>query len=173
MMFGTENQEAHLLGARTGDVAALRIIGRATFKISGEFRDFGLAAVHERERSLILDFSECTSVDSTILGVIAMIGLEGRGSTALVAVNANPPVRNQLQGVGLSKLLRFADTDADQMDWSGLCAAAAGSVETDAVSETMLAAHETLMNLDERNIPVFRDVVELLKQQKQSTQSKS
>lgn len=168
MKFATDNKECRLLGARAEKVAALRLIGRATFKMSGELREFGMAAVHDKLEALILDFSGCTSVDSTILGVIAMIGLEGRGTTAIIAVNADSAVRKQLEGVGLSKLLRFSDMDAEDLDWTGLCAAAAGSIATDDLADTMLEAHETLMNLDQRNIPVFRDVVELLKKQSQS-----
>ena len=169
MAFAAETTEAQLLGAQSDRVAALRIIGRATFKISAELRDFGLAAVRRNSDAVVLDFSKCASLDSTILGVIAMIGLEGRGTTAMIAVNASPGVLKQLKGVGLGKLLRFNDSDTEQMDWAELCAAAAGSVETEDLADTMLEAHETLMNLDRRNIPVFRDVVDLLKEQTDSS----
>ncbi|MFW5803101.1 MAG: STAS domain-containing protein [Verrucomicrobiota bacterium] len=173
MKSATENTESRLLGARTERVAGLRLIGRATFKLSGDLREFGMAAVRDKFEALILDFNDCTSVDSTILGVIAMIGLEGRGTTAIIAVNAKPSVRKQLEGVGLSKLLRFSDTDAEGLDWAGLCAAAAGSIETEDLADTMLEAHEALMNLDQRNIPVFRDVVELLKEQSKTSKPES
>lgn len=169
MALTSDTVEAQLLAADTEDVAALRIIGRANFKVSGEFREFGLRAVRGERRALILDFGQCVSVDSTILGVIAMIGLEGRGTTAVIAANADEVVQKQLLGVGLKKLLTFADAEnGGQFDWSSLCEAAAGSVDTAQVADTMLDAHEALMNLDERNIPVFRDVVELLKDQAES-----
>lgn len=165
----TDHQNAQLLAARGEHYTAMRVIGRATFKICDNLRQFGMEAVQNKAESLVLELSECIGVDSTVLGVLAMIGLEGRPDTTVTLVNATPPVRKQVESVGLSKLVRFAAGDTNEHDFPAVCRIASGDklVDTD-VSDTILEAHETLMNLDERNIPVFRDVVTLLKEEKQA-----
>ncbi len=154
--------EAQILAATRNNIAAVRIVGRASFKVSEQLRQFGRREIEKGVESIIFDLSECQGMDSTILGVFAMLGLEGRGKTELVVVNASDAVRNSLDVVGVSRLCRFADQTVADLKWSTLCEAAAGAVSTEETSETILEAHRTLMNLDEDNVPKFKDVVELL-----------
>ncbi len=157
--------EVQICVAHFEKVAIIRIIGRATFKISQQLREFGMGMLHRDIVSVIFELSECYGMDSTILGVIAMIGLEGRGKSEVVVVNANDTVRSQLESVGLSKLCRFACESVENVNWDTLCRAAAGAVTMDSVADTVLEAHKTLMNLEPQNIPKFRDVVEILSQE--------
>ncbi len=154
--------EAQILVGTLGPVSVARLIGRTTFKVSQELREFGMKAVRDKAASIIFELSECDSVDSTILGVVAMIGLEGRNTTELVMINARPSVRAQLEGVGLARLCRFAEQQIEDVSWQNLCQAAAGAVSMGAVSNLILEAHQTLMNIDPENIPKFKDVVDLL-----------
>lgn len=156
--------DGQILVARQGAVAQIRVLGRATFKISQELKQFCLKAVQQQNaKDIICDFSECTALDSTFMGVLAMLGLESRGKCAIVFVNVSPANRKLLDGLGVSRLFRFATEPVPEVTWSTLCTAAektaAASRET---AELVLSAHQTLMNVDAGNIPKFRNVVDML-----------
>lgn len=157
--------EPKILAATYGKIAAVRLIGRASFKVSRALRDFGMQVITDGVESIIFDLKECTGMDSTILGVFAMIGLESRNKIEVVVVNCSESVFKALDGVGVSRLCKFAEKPADEMKWSSLCEAAAGAMDMADVAETVLEAHKVLMELDEENVPKFKDVVELLEKE--------
>ncbi|OGV79715.1 MAG: hypothetical protein A3K19_06440 [Lentisphaerae bacterium RIFOXYB12_FULL_65_16] len=154
--------EARVLVATTDEVVQVRVLGRATFKVSQELRDFGVRTVKGGAKRFILDLSECQGMDSTFLGVLAMIGLAGRNQAQFVVVNAAPSIKDLMGGVGLSKLWAYADKPVAPVTWSGLCEAAEGAVSVAGMAGLVLEAHRSLMDLDPQNVPKFRDVVELL-----------
>ena len=82
--------EAQILVAKQQGMAQVRVLGRATFKISRELREFAVSAIREGLKCIVFDFSGCRTMDSTFMGVLAMIGVEGRGRTEVVMVNATP-----------------------------------------------------------------------------------
>jgi anti-anti-sigma regulatory factor len=167
--------EAQVLVARQGDCVQVRVLGRATFKISQGLGEFGSRAIKEGAARMVIELSACQGLDSTFMGVLAMLGLEARGRTQLVVVNASEQHRRLLAGIGVARLFAFAQEPVPATDWRSLCEAAAGAVRSAQVAGVVLAAHQTLMELDPANVPVFKDVVQYLKedlrrQQKQDDQ---
>lgn len=157
------DSEAQVLAAKCGGVAVFRAVGRVTFKVAPEFRDYAVKAFAEGVRSVILDLSGCVTMDSTFMGVLAMIGIEGRKRQAqLLVVNADESNRNLLDSIGVSRVWTFGETAVPTVNLATLCEAAEGAAPTGAVGELVLEAHRTLMDLDEANIPKFKNVVELL-----------
>lgn len=155
--------EAQVLAARYENIVVFRVQGRVTFKVSTEFREYAVKAFEDGIRCLILDLSGCVTMDSTFMGVLAMIGIEGRRrEVQLLVVNAEENHRKLLDGIGVSRVWDFSDTPVPQVNFATLCEAAKGSVSTDDVAELVLEAHQTLMDLDEANVPKFKNVVELL-----------
>ncbi len=154
--------EAQILVARQGDVVQVRVIGRATFKISRELREYGLRVIREGIKSFILDFSECRGMDSTFMGVLAMIGLEARNQTVVVIVNADEQHRRLLDGIGISRLFEFAEQPVENNAWKNLCKAAANVGDMQEMAGTIVEAHKTLMDVSPDNVPKFKDVVEML-----------
>lgn len=154
--------EAQILVARQAGVVQIRVCGRATFKISRDLREFGTKVLEDGSDAIIVDLSDCQGMDSTFIGVLAMIGLEGRGGTELVVVNASDAHRKLLDSIGVSKIIRFARERVPEVTWQNLCEGAASAVDIESVGPVVLAAHEALVNLDPRNVPKFKDVVELL-----------
>ncbi|MFA4945636.1 MAG: STAS domain-containing protein [Lentisphaeria bacterium] len=157
------NQEAQILVAAQGDLCQVQVSGRATFKIAQHLRDYVLRRLKAGLRRLILDFSECTALDSTFMGVLAMIGLEARGRCEVVFVNVGPANRKLLDGLGVSRLFKFAEAPVAEVNWQTLCQAAAQVSDMSAIAGTVLDAHQTLMALEPENIPKFQSVVEMLR----------
>ena len=139
----------------------IRVIGRATFQISRDLREFGTRAKPERT-TIVVDLSSCEGMDSTFLGVLAMIGLNAGPQATLVIVNASPGHRKLLQTIGLTKIWALADKTVADVNWRSLCNAATDAMDMQNVGPVVLAAHQALMQIDPQNVPKFKDVVELL-----------
>src|SRR3954471_8796881 len=58
------------------DPVVIRIDGRASFQNSGCLRDFVTEMLHRGRTRVVLDFQNCTSMDSTFLGVLAGAAIE-------------------------------------------------------------------------------------------------
>ncbi|NOY82808.1 MAG: STAS domain-containing protein [Kiritimatiellaeota bacterium] len=163
--------EAKLLAARTDDQAVIRIQGRATFKVAQPLRDYGMKVLDCGIRRLVLDLAECEAMDSTFMGVIAMIGLAARKRVQVVVANAGEHNRKLLDGIGVSKLVAFARQSTADARSVSLEAVPSETSEKGISGETLLEAHEVLMDLDETNIPKFRDVVELLRREMEQNET--
>lgn len=156
------NESTRVLAAEKDGIVQIRIIGRASLKISRELREFGLHVIDEDLRTITVDLSECEGMDSTFMGVLAMIALKGRGRAEFFIVNADEDHRRLLNGIGVGRLWHFAEAKVEKADWQNLCKAATEAADMDELGPTVLEAHRTLMDLEPENIPVFQDVVDLL-----------
>lgn len=154
--------DARILVAADDKTAQVRVQGRATFAISQDLRDFGLQMIEEADlQRFLVDLSDCTTMDSTFMGVLAMIGVKGRARKMPVEiVNASDTSKKLLNGLGLRKLFVFSETEGDEVDWQTLSAARPDDRRQ---QQTILESHETLMEVDPENVPKFRDVVDFLK----------
>lgn len=148
--------------ARKGGIVVFRVIGRATFKLSRDLREYSGRTIDKTCQGVIFDLASCGTMDSTFMGVLAMIGIQGRGRISLVIVNASPEVRELMDGIGLSKVWTYANDPVPEVTWRCLCKASAEVADMAKLGQTVLAAHQTLMALDEQNIPKFHGLVELL-----------
>ena len=153
--------ESHILVAADTTMAQIRVIGRADFSCSQGIRDFGVQAIDNGVERLIIDLSECASMDSTFMGHLAVLGLCGKKQNATVEIaNGAEAHVKQLGELGLRPLFVFSQSDSSVVDWVSLSAAKpVPSQHTEAVLE----AHETLMSVDPDNVPRFKDVVEFLR----------
>lgn len=157
--------EAKVLAANKEGVVQIRVVGRATFKISRELREYILQTLDDGVYSVIIDLSECNGMDSTFMGVMAMIGLESKGKASVLVVNASEKLRSLLDSIGVSRLVEYTEKDMEEGDWKNLCAAAVERDDMKKVAPTIRDAHKTLMELTPENIPKFQNVVEMLSEE--------
>jgi anti-anti-sigma factor len=149
------------------DPVMIRIEGRASFQNSATLRDF-FAEMRRRNRSrFVLDFKNCTSMDSTFLGVLAEAALAIRklgtgGSMVLCRVGE----RNLelIKNLGLHRLLAVDTGDAVSLLRDGGTALAPQAKMNELENARLvLAAHENLVAADEANRSKFQDVLSFLK----------
>ncbi|MFW5996786.1 MAG: STAS domain-containing protein [Verrucomicrobiota bacterium] len=157
--------DAKILAANKEGVVQIRVIGRATFKISRELREYIIQTLNDGVCSVIIDLSECDGMDSTFMGVMAMIGLEAKGKASVLVVNAGEKLRNLLDSIGVSRLVEYMEKDMAEGNWHNLCEAAAERDDMKQVAPTVRDAHKTLMELSPENIPKFQNVVEMLSEE--------
>jgi len=149
--------------------AHIRLIGRTTFACSQHLRDYGMLIVEKRIAHIRIDLSACEGMDSTIMGVLAMIGLRAKKyQLQAEIVNAAERHKKLLFGLGLKNLFTYTHTPSGQADWLALCQTRLDPPATLkvplATERTVLEAHEVLMSIDPENVPKFKDVVDYLRQ---------
>ncbi|MDP7740036.1 MAG: STAS domain-containing protein [Lentisphaeria bacterium] len=156
--------DAKILVAFGNDIAQVRVIGRATLQASQSLRDFGLEMIAAKVSRMLVNLGECEGMDSTFMGILAMIARRGAANSELRVeiVNADDNLKMLLDTLGLTRLFAFTHTEAAAEDWTALC----NTVADDGIEQqqTILKAHEALMDADEGNVPKFKEVVEFLKQ---------
>lgn len=148
----------------------LRIKGKANYLNCAPVGHFFDRTIEEGYRHFIVDFQECSGMDSTFLGLLASAGLQLRekdppGSLILVRLNE----RNQelVQNVGLHNLMVIEDTipSIDFQSVQPLEENANREKDHEANSKMVLKAHEALLEADESNKQKFQDVVSFLRSQ--------
>ena len=160
--------EGQLLVAEEGPMALMQVIGRGTFKLAVGFKSWIEQLIASTTvRTVMLDLSKCTSLDSTFMGLMVTLAIQSKKRFALLVVNATQQHHQLLDGIGVMRVWRYVDTAVPEMNWTSLADAVSGSVALDnATRELIVAAHKTLMEVDERNIPKFKDVVEMMQSEK-------
>jgi len=150
----------------SSDPVAIRIEGRASFQNSACLQDFFTALLAQGKRRFVMDFANCTSMDSTFLGVLAGVALQLRKLTppgSLVLCRLGARNLELVRNLGLHRLLTV-DTEAVDVNLNApsalSCVSDRGELES---ARLVLAAHENLVAADEANRAKFQDVLAFLK----------
>lgn len=147
------------------DPVVVKVSGRACFQNSACLRDFVTEMQHQGKKRFVLDFQQCTSMDSTFLGVLAGIALELKKQAGGSLVLARMGSRNLelVRNLGLHRLLTV---DAGEFPMAfERCDTALNCSDQSELDHArlVLEAHENLVNIDESNRAKFQDVLAFLK----------
>ena len=158
-----------LLVALVDHAAVVKVNGRANFTTSVVFKRL-VGELRERgfER-LVLDLSECVTMDSTFLGVLAGTALKlseprrnGVEHSQLSLVNPNPRVSDLLDNLGVAELFCTVRTDVPIVSNAELTPAGLPNPSREELSRACLEAHQVLMQLNPENVLRFKDVTQFL-----------
>ena len=148
------------------DPVVVRIEGRACFQNSSCVRDFVTEMLQRGKTHFVFDFLNCTSMDSTFLGVLAGIALELKrrpGGGSFVLARMSPRNLELVRNLGLHRLLTVDAGDFpmnfDQCNKALQCA---DQSELER-ARLVLDAHENLVTADESNRTKFQDVLSFLR----------
>jgi anti-anti-sigma factor len=148
------------------DPVLVRIVGRANFQNGGCLRDFITEMLRQGKKRFIIDFHECTSMDSTFLGLLAGVAMDlrkngSRGS--LVLMRVGPRNLELVRNLGLNRLMTVEGGDAPAPP--GQVVESLDCPDRSELENARLAleAHENLVAADERNRTKFQDVLVFLK----------
>jgi anti-anti-sigma factor len=147
-------------------VVFVKVVGRANFTSSVDFKALVNALRQKGHDKFILDLSECQLMDSTFLGVLAGLGLKmknrrnGDPETSIALCNPSPRIADLLANLGVADLFKVVTppATADKMQPVSTVA----GVDKKDVSKTCLEAHQTLMAINPANVPRFKDVAAFL-----------
>jgi anti-anti-sigma regulatory factor len=148
--------------------ACIRIIGRANFTSSIDFKTLIDQFRQQGCNYFVLDLAECALMDSTFLGVLAGYGLKlsagngDRGRHGIELLNPNARITELLDTLGvlhLFKLTRGSVALPEQTESRPHTPASPTQAE---VTRTCLEAHLTLMDISPANAARFKDVAQFL-----------
>ncbi|MCP4179381.1 MAG: STAS domain-containing protein [bacterium] len=153
-------KKANIMIARDNDGYTIKVEGRATFECSPPLKNFSKNISAELIKNIFIDLGECTWMDSTFMGTLAIIGLKAKNSNVHVEIiNSDRKNLDLLKELGIDTLFVFNNCfDSCENKWNCLVD---GSED---IAQTVLNAHEALIEIDESNTPKFSKVVELIKE---------
>jgi len=150
----------------TSDPVAIRVEGRASFQNSACLNDFFNELIGRGKTRFVMDFAECTSMDSTFLGVLAGLALQLRKQTppgSLVLCRLGARNLELVRNLGLHRLLTVDTETADlKLATTAVLPNCPDKGELES-ARLVLAAHENLVAADEANRAKFQDVLAFLK----------
>jgi len=153
----------------SGDPVVLTIVGRASYLNCAPVSQFFDKMIKAGRRRFVLDFSRCTGMDSTFLGLIAGAGMEASKATppgVLSLIGLSPRNLELVRNLGLHRLL-CVDCGDFQMNFSPDQSRALITPDEQELANArlILKAHENLVAADSTNLSKFEDVLAFLKTQ--------
>ncbi len=168
----SEQPQPTFLVSAYSDPVVVRINGKANYLNCNTFREFIETMLHSGKQHIVLDFEQCTGMDSTFLGILAGIALELREQTpAGMLIICHLSERNHalICNLGLDNLLTIGedlpDSPAAETEFSALKNVAVSD------AKNMLEAHQNLVQADTENAAKFQDVIAFLKNQVESNET--
>ena len=142
-------------------ITFIRAKGNASFVCAPPLRELAKKLASEPFGGLKIDLEECTWMDSTFMGMLAMLGLNAKKKGVPAEIwNASEQNEKLLCGLGLNKVFAFL---AGAFGGADDTAAASNASTAESNARNVLDAHQTLMDIDEGNVQKFEKVVEFVK----------
>ena len=148
--------------------AGIRIIGRANFASSVDFK----ALINELRQQgcgyFVLDLAECTLMDSTFLGVLAGFGLKlsasngGPNKHGIELLNPSARIVELLDTLGVLHLFNVLQGSVKLPEQGEARTHIPATPTKSEVTRTCIEAHQTLMEISPANAAKFKDVTQFL-----------
>jgi len=155
----------------TSDPVLLRINGRASYLTSAPVSNLFNYLLDQGKTRIAVDFANCTGMDSTFLGLLAGAAVKIKRESKdgfLELHRLNTRNMELVRNLGLHRILSLAKEDGKILEVSGKeQTLESGAVEAD----SMLKAHESLVEADANNAVRFEDVISFLKKETQQDDS--
>ena len=165
------NKETHYKVHVTPENAFVRVFQKASFLNCAPLRSFFEECLVVGRRNYVVDFQECSSMDSTFLGILVGLAMKLRkfeDDGRLTLINLKDRNLETVRNLGIHKIayVNPDDLSSDERELNDL---ESNEGRESVGSETICQAHKTLMELNERNSKMFCDVVNFLEQQKEDS----
>jgi anti-sigma B factor antagonist len=156
-----------ILVGLTNKIVWVRVEGKGSFLNSPGVKDFAKEMINRGHREFVVDLRNCPVMDSTFMGTLAGVALRLRelGQGHLHVINLNERNHALLSNLGLDHLFAIDMPPVKTADEpAGKALDDAPAADRAAQAETMLEAHEALVEASPENLTKFKDVLEYLKQ---------
>ncbi len=157
-------KKANVFIVKTDDGYAVKVEGRANLECSPPLKNFGENITSGAFSRIIFDMSECVWMDSTFMGTLALIGLKAKKfDISIELLNMDSKNKELLKDLGIDELFEFKNDSSIVTESSNWTDIAASKPSQQTTAETVLAAHETLLEVDDSNAQKFGNVIEMVK----------
>ena len=152
----------------TPDRAFVKVLNKASYLNCEPLRNFFEEQRKKGQKRYVIDFDDCSSMDSTFLGILVSVALKIRSAADEGSISLLNLRGRNLETVCNLGIHQIANVSSDEIkDEVQLENLAIKSSQSNANSDTIYKAHKALMNLNEKNLKVFSDVVSYLEQKKE------
>ena len=165
-----------------GTTALVCLCGRGSFKNSASLKEFGNTALEQHAFTFVINMQRCVGMDSTFMGVLAGLASRSRAKGGKIEmINLSSHTRGLLSTLGLDQLIQTYMTESSPEELQKLFIeddANLSSLNTQEpnkqkIAETMLQAHETLVDVCPDNLSKFADVLTYLHESVEKAKTKN
>jgi anti-sigma B factor antagonist len=158
-------EDSSILVRQEGLKGIARVVGKGSFKNARHLAKYMEKAAQAGVRDFVIDLQDCVHVDSTFMGVLAGMASSRRKENLSTPQVVNTSARNLelLQTLGLDRILTIAINPLPDPMGDFKPVETSDTTDKIKIAETMLAAHQNLIDLDEKNAAKFEDVMAYLK----------
>ncbi len=114
--------------------------------------------------SVLFDLTEADAIDSTTLGLMAKISLQGRALKHMdpIVISSNPSITRLLDSMGFTEILQIVESaDIGHEEFKPLHADEF-ELDENEVKEKVLEAHRALIDLSASNHETFQELIQSL-----------
>jgi anti-sigma B factor antagonist len=160
------NTQSSILVGCASKVVWVKVEGKGSFLNSAGVKEFAKEMINRGHREFFIDLLKCPVMDSTFMGTLAGISLRLRelGQGSLHVINLNERNKDLLCNLGLDQLFAIEKDGAANVNNIPVQKALDHETDKTEQAQTMLDAHEALVEADPENLTKFKDVLEYLKQ---------
>ncbi|MEK9772251.1 MAG: STAS domain-containing protein [Opitutae bacterium] len=152
----------------TPDRAFVKISNKASYLTCEPLRKFFEEQTKAGQKRYIIDFKDCASMDSTFLGILVSVALQIRSNQnggSMVLLNLTGRNLETVSNLGIHQITEVSSEEI--RDVQQLEELVQNSAQSSVGTNTVYQAHKALMNLNDKNLKVFSDVVSYLEQKKE------
>lgn len=154
-----------ILVADHAGVYVIKMVGDVRLTLCVSFDQF-IDTMFNRDdfSEVMFDLSDAEAIDSTTLGLMAKIALQGReqrGTTPLV-YSTNESINRLLHTMGFEEIFTIVNDMSPSVE--SVQPLEANVTEEQQVKEKVVEAHKILMGLNQDNRETFRNLVKMLEQ---------
>lgn len=149
----------------TPDRVFVKVLDKASYLNCEPLRKFFEEQSKKNQKRYVIDFEDCSSMDSTFLGILVSVALKIRSSSDEGSFSLLNLRGRNLETVCNLGIHQIAEVSSDEVkDEVQLENLSTQTSQSNANPDTIYKAHKALMNLNEKNLKVFSDVVSYLEQ---------
>ncbi len=149
-------------------VFIVKICGNASLEIASTLRDLATRVDKtENISKLAFNMKECLWMDSTFMGMLAILAMSALGKGVKPDVYyASEDVVNMLNGLGLGKILNYTSEELQPLENDSDMKISSVKEKTSIFenADNVMTAHKKLMEIDEQNIQRFDSMVKMVEQ---------
>lgn len=114
--------------------------------------------------SVIFDLSEAQAIDSTTLGLMAKISLQGRALAHMdpIVISCNPSITKLLDSMGFTELLQVVESADIGHEQFQLLPSDETNINEQELRDKVLEAHRTLVDMNANNRETFKELIQSL-----------
>ncbi len=156
--------------ATVNNTVCVKLIGRANFASSIDFKRLIKDQAAKGFDRFIVDLSECQIMDSTFLGMLAGLGLRMGEENAppekrpIELLNPTERVTDLLDNLGVTQLFNIVE-GAEAGDVQFVDVATPANASKLDMSKNCLEAHQILMEVNPDNVARFKDVTRFFEEE--------